>query len=438
MKRIFSFSLIFLFLIFSRLTFFALADDSSVLVIEINDTIDQSTVELIKGGFAEGKNLDVEAIVITLDTPGGGVQQTYDIAEMIYNSPIPVIGYVYPRGSVAWSAGTFILMSTHIAAMSNNTIIGSCQPVTITFEGTKTVNDSKIINALVEWIQERARMYDRNETLAKEFITLNRNINSTLAEEYGIVEFISPSIDSLLEKIDGYTAKTSKGDVILNTKDANQIIYNPSLAVQLMKILSNPILTSLLLMLGIFCILFGISSPGFGAEVFGVIAILLSLLGSGFAISTLTIIFLIIGCFLLIIEIFVIPGFGVIGIGGIISLVLGFILLVPNYSPPNKEWMISMDWINNVILLFIVVAILLSIFFVFLLYKVIEIRGKKKAVGVFIGEKATTIDAITPEKPGYVRFKGEYWKATSDSSIEPNIKVIIVGKDESTLIVKKI
>ena len=189
-------------------------------------------------------------------------------------------------------------------------------------------------------------------------------------------------------------------------------------------------------MLGIFALIFGISTPGFGAEVFGVIAILLALVGLGFSIPSLSIIFIIIGTLLLIIEIFATPGFGVIGIGGIICLLIGSIFLVPSYSPPTTEWMISMNWINEAIIVLVVAAALIAVFFAFLLYKVIQIRKKKAVVGTFIGEKAKTIDRITPNTPGYVRFKGEYWQATSDIIIEPNTKVIIVEKDESTLIVK--
>jgi len=190
-------------------------------------------------------------------------------------------------------------------------------------------------------------------------------------------------------------------------------------------------------MLGIFALIFGISSPGFGAEVFGVVAILLSLVGSGFAVSTLGIIFIVVGCLLLIIEIFVTPGFGVIGIGGTICLVMGSIFFIPSYSTYSlKKWMITMDPLNDIIILLVVVGLLLAIFFGFLLYKVIQIRNKKAAVGTFVGEKAKTIDRIIPGKPGYIRFKGEYWQATSDTTIEPNTKVIVVDKDGSTLIVK--
>ena len=421
-------SLIFLFFIFSFLG--SAVQASNVLVVEVTDTIDQYTVEIFKESLKQAKSENSEAIILLLDTPGGGLDQTFEIADIINESEIPFVGYVYPQGSAAWSAGTFILMCTHVAAMADHTQIGSAQPVEITLEGSKLVNDSKRINALVGWIEIRAEMHNRNKTAAAKFITENLNLNATSALKSQVIEFASPSIDQLLKDINGTIVVTTRGEIILNTINAKKINYSPSIGIQIMKFFSNPLLTSLLFMLGIFAIIFGISSPGFGAEVFGVIAILLSLIGSGFAISALSIIFIIIGCLLLIIEIFATPGFGVIGIGGIICLLFGGMFLIPNYS---TEWAISMDWINQAIIILIAAAVIIAIFFAFLLYKVIEVRRKKAAVGTFIGETAKTIDRLTPDKPGYVRFKGELWNATSDTTIEPNTKVIIVEKDESTL-----
>jgi membrane-bound serine protease (ClpP class) len=427
-------SLIFLLFIFFFLSFSTIAQSSNVLVVEITDTIDQSTVEILKESIQQANNENSEAIILLLDTPGGGLQQTFDIADIINESEIPVVGYVYPTGSYAWSAGTFILMSTHIAAMADYTIIGSAQPVEITAEGTKYITEPKIINALVSWIQTRAEMRGRNQTTAAKFITENLDLNATSAKEYGVIEHVSSSINQLLLDINGTSVSTSKGTVVLNTAGAEEIVFSPSIGVQIMKFFSNPLLTALLLMLGIFALIFGISSPGFGAEIFGAIAILLSLIGSGFAISILSIIFIIIGCLLLIIEIFATPGFGVIGIGGVILLLLGGIFLIPSYS--TMEWAISMDWINDAIIVMVAAAVIISVFFVFLLYKVIQIRSKKAQVGTFIGEKAKTVDRITPDKPGYIRFKGELWQATSDTTIEPNTKVIVIEKEESTLKVK--
>jgi membrane-bound serine protease (ClpP class) len=277
-------------------------------------------------------------------------------------------------------------------------------------------------------------MYGRNQTLVKEFITQNRNVNATDAKNNGVIDVVAVSIDQLLEEIDGRNVTTAAGTITLQTKNAEQISYSPSLSIAVYKIISNPILTSLLLMLGIFALLIGISTPGYGAEVFGVIAILLSLIGSGFSVSTFAIIFIIIGSLLLVVEIFVLPGFGVVGIGGIICLIIGSIFLIPSY--PTRKWLISREYMTDAMVIMLVVIVFFAIFFAFLLYKVLQIRKKKPSVGKFAGETAVTIEKITPEKPGFVRFKGEYWQAKSEMVIEPNMKVVIVDKDETTLIVK--
>jgi len=428
------FFLIFFLFFLITLSNTVVAADTSALVIEMSDTIDQSSVELLKSGLVEAERQADDLIILTLSTPGGGATQTFEIADIIQNSSIPIVGFVYPKGAYAWSAGTFILMSTHLAAMADNTIIGSCQPVTIGIEGSTPINDSKTINALVSWMQERASMYGRNITLAKEFITKNRNVNATTALDLGAIEFTASSLGDLLNTIDGATVMTAEGEEIISSSNASIIRFSPPFQIGLLKTISNPILTSLLFMLGVFALIFGISSPGYGAEVFGVIAILLSLFGSGFAVSELSLIFIGIGALLLFIELFVTPGFGVIGIGGVICFILGSIFLIPTYS--SREWVIAVEWIDTLMIIIIAAGILISIFFIFLLYKVLEIRTKKKAIGEFIGETAVTIDPLQPGTIGYVRFKGELWKAKSSMTIEKDKKVKITEKDGATLFVE--
>ena len=427
-------SLFFFILFFLFLSNSIVVANPSVLIVEMKDTIDQSSVELLKSAIKDAENQGDEVIILTLNTPGGGVAETFVIADIIQNSSIPIIGFVSPKGAYAWSAGTFILMSTHLAAMTDHSIIGSCQPVEIGITGSKAINDSKTINALVSWLQERASIYGRNRTLAKDFITQNRNVNSSTALSLGVIEFTASSVNDLLEQIDGSVIVTVDGNKTLATANASIVQFSPPFQIILLKIISNPILTSLLFMLGVFALIFGISSPGFGAEVFGVIAILFSLIGSGFSIPELSLIFLGIGAVLLFIEFFVTPGFGVIGAGGVICFIVGSIFLIPTYS--SREWVISMDYIQTGIVVVIAAGVLISVFFVFLLYKVLEVRNKKKAMGVFIGETAFTVDILQPQKTGYVRFKGELWKAESNEFIEKDVKVKIIKKDGSLLTVE--
>jgi len=424
---------LFFFLLF-LVSAISCARSSDVLVAEVSGTIDEAQWELVQEVLREADNTNVEAIIMLLDTPGGGVDQTFSIADAIRESTIPVVGYVYPNGATAWSAGTLLLISTHVAVMAENTIIGSAQPVMLTPLGTQMVNDSKTINALVSWIQERARMYNRNASIAGEFITKNVNLNETQALAYGVIEYTASSLEELLTSIDGTVVETADGNHTLSTADASVDYFAPSFKVDILRVISNPIISSLLLLIGILSLIFGLQSPGLGAEVFGVIAIILSLVGSGLGLTVIGIIFLLIGCILLLVEVFVIPGFGFVGVGGLISLIIGSLFLIPTY--PTHRWLIAMDYIQQVLVIIAVVAVLCAIFFGFLFYKFLQIHKQKTHMGVFVGEQAKTIDRITPDNPGYVLFKGEYWQARSDETIEPKTKVIIVQKDETTLVVK--
>lgn len=433
MKRYILFILSFLCFLLS-FSHVAMADDPSVLVVELTDTIDNISVEIFTNAMREAEDMDASAVILVLDTPGGGLQETFDIADVIDQSTIPVIGFVYPEGASAWSAGTFLLLSTHVAVMADHSIIGSCQPVEISFTGTRFINESKTINALVQWLTERASIHGRNTSLAEEFIRVNRNVNASTALSLNAIEFTANSVSELLINVDGTMVETASGEVVLRTENNSIIWFTASFQTSLMKLLSNPVLSSLLLMLGIFSLLAGISAPGYGAEVFGVVAILLSLIGSGFAVTEFSILFIVIGGLLLVLELLVIPGFGIVGIGGIICLIIGSVFLIPTY--PNQQWVISMAWVDTFLVVLIVAVVLFAAFFLFLLYKVLEVRKKKRVVGEFVGETALTIDRLTPGEVGYVRFKGELWQALSDQVIEKNIKVKITGKDGAILNVR--
>ncbi|HDD56985.1 MAG TPA: nodulation protein NfeD [Thermoplasmatales archaeon] len=423
--------LVFLFILFLFSSFLAQAESKTVLVAEIDGPITQATVELVEESidYAESRGLD--ALIFTIDTPGGGLDETHKIVELIEQSNVPIIGYVYPTGATAWSAGTFVLLSTDIAVMKNHTVIGSCQPVEMTMTGSRPINESKYINALTEWIRSIAAENGRNASIAERFITENLNLNASNALKYNVIEFISPSIDTLLRQINGTHVKGK----ILATKDAKIEYYSPSPAFHLVSVLSNPALSSILLIIAIFSIIFGIHTPGHGAEVFGVIALILALIGMGFSVPVISAFFLIVGFVLIIIEIFITPGFGFIGTGGIIAILLGSILLVPSYS--NMRWLISSEYQNILLLFAIVPTILIAAFFVFALYKVMIIRGKKPVLNRFVGEKAETLDEITPTKTGYVRYRGEYWLAKSAEGRIPARKKVIIEKKEGPILIVK-
>ena len=339
-----------------------------VLVLEISEAITPASDDIIADAIEKAENENFEALVISLDTPGGGLDETQVIIRTIENASVPVIGYV-PESGKAWSAGTLILMGTDIAAMAPFTVIGSAQPVQMSAEGTKPIKDEKIINALVKFSVATASKHGRNETFAEEVITKNKNLDAQEALETGVIEYIAPSIPNLLAQTDGQQVKGKT----LQTENAEIENYEPPLSLSLLRLISNPIISSLLLTLGIYGLIFGISSPGAGAEVFGIISIALGLIGTGFDINIGAIFLILLGIGLLIIEIKV-PGFGIFGLAGLISLIIGSILLVPMGS----ENIYTPEFRRVLALTVVAPTIVFGLFLVFAIYKVTEIEIKNR------------------------------------------------------------
>lgn len=403
------------------------ATENRVLVLEIAESITPASDNLIADAIEIAENGNYEAFVITLDTPGGGLEETQIIIKAIENTTVPVIGFV-PESGKAWSAGTLILMGTDIAAMAPYTVIGSAQPVKMSAEGTVPVEDDKIINALVKFSVETARKHGRNETFAEEVITKNRNLNDEEALEYGVIEYRASSIPDLVAQVDGENVKGRN----LQTANAEIETYEPPFHLLFLKIISNPILSSLLLTIGLYGIIFGISNPGAGAEILGIIAIVLGLIGTGFDINIAAFFLILVGAGLLILELNS-PGFGIFGLAGLISLVIGSLFLVPL----GEKNIYTPEFTRLLVLAIVTPTVVIGLFLVYAVYKVAEIRKKKPVIGTIIGDTARTIDAVSPEKAGFVRYKGEYWKARSEEEIEVDQEVEIIGKEREVLVVKR-
>ncbi len=406
------------------------AEQQKVLVLDISDSITPVSDDIVADAIAFAENDDYEALVITLNTPGGGLDETLDIIEQIAATDVPVIGFVYPEGTKAWSAGTLILISTDIAAMAPYTIIGSAQPVTVTASGTEPVEEAKIINALVKRATENAKKHDRNQTAAEEFITKNLNLDADTALEYDVVEYVSPSIADLMAQVDGQEVKGK----VLNTDGADITYYEPSLRLAFMNIISNPIVSSLLLLLGVYAIILGISNPGFGAELFGIVAIALGLIGTGFDVNIGALFLIIVGVILLVLE-FQAPGFGVFGIAGFVCIIAGSVLLAPTDFPRNYT---PAEFQRTLIISVSAPTVILGIFLVFIIYKVFEVRRKRPLFGELIGDSAQALDTIGNGQEGYILHHGQHWKARSSDMIEKGDKVKILEKDGVVLVVEKL
>ena len=406
------------------------ASQGCVLVVDLDDTITPASDDIIAEAIAEAEEMECQALMVVLDTPGGGLAETTEITRLIERTDLPVIGYVYPPGATAWSAGTIILLSTDVAAMAPNTIIGSAQPVQIGPTGAEPVNDSKIINAMVALAEEKARMHQRNVTAAREFVVSNLNLNAETALDHGVIDLVSPNPASLLEQVDGLLVKNRT----LSTKNAEIIRYQPSPRLLVQKILSDPLLAGLLVLVGLYALVFGLSNPGLGAELLGVIVLTLGLIGLGFSVNIGAVFLLLLGLGLILMELNS-PGFGIFGMAGLICLIAGSVLLVPISSP---EWSMPADYKQRMLLAMMAPSAVIGAFFVFALYKVAEARRRPPSIGKIVGEEAEALDRIDPR--GHVMFNGEYWVAESAESeevIEPGEVVVIVGKERTRLKVRK-
>ncbi len=404
------------------------AASSPVLAVQIDDAITPASDDIFRAAVQEAEAGDYQALILLLDTPGGGLTETTSIIKQIEETRLPVIAYVFPKGATAWSAGTLILQGSDLAAMAPHTIIGSAQPVQLSpLGGTEPINDSKTTNAIVALIEEKARMHGRNTTAAKEFVLSNLNLNADDAKKWGVVEYISPTPEDLLNQINGSKVKK----ITLNTSGSSVDYFEPPLNLQFLKILSDPTIAGLLMLVGLYALIFGLSSPGVGAEAFGVVALAMGLIGLGFNVNLGAIFLLLLGVGLILAELHS-HSFGILAVAGLICVVVGSILFVPTSFP---QWYVPGSYQQSMAFAIILPSLILGGFLAFALYKVAEARFAPPVLGQVIGEEAEVLDRLDPG--GYVLLKGEYWQAEADETVEKGEKVKIVAKDGSKLLVRR-
>jgi membrane-bound serine protease (ClpP class) len=406
-----------------------------VVTVNVNGEINYGTEYLIKEALDEAEKLDAPLIMI-LDTPGGLLASADDIIKYIRNSNVPVIGFVYPTGAQAWSAGTLILMATHIAAMAPGTLIGAAQPVLYdpTTGEYRPINESKIINPIVGIITSLAKDRGRNTTAAELFVKKNLYLTAEQALKYHVVEVIARSVDELLVKINGWNVTLDTGRVyILHTYGASVIRYGGSIRVYIVRALSDPIVNSLVATIGVLTLIFGILSGHYLVIPLAIGLIILSLIGAGFSINAVSLALLIIGAIALGIELFT-PGFGILGFTGIILIALS-IALLPILNP---GWLVSPQYQATLFWTGASIGIGLGAFTGFIIYKVVRVkRQPPKLETIPLNRIGKALDDIGPDKPGFIIVNGEYWRAISDEEIKRGEQVIIIGKEGPLLKIRK-
>ncbi|MDO9536622.1 MAG: nodulation protein NfeD [Bacillota bacterium] len=405
---------------------------ADIILLELRGVITSGQAAFIQRQLDELDPNNVQAVLILMDTPGGLVDATLDLNRAFGTVPVPVIVFVHPSGAIAASAGAFILVSSDIAAMAPGTTVGAAMPVALSPGGAEQAEE-KTINFLAGHMRSLARQKGRPGDIAERFVTENLTLDSFEAEEQGIIDFTADNVTVLLEKLDGWEGEKGGRPFTLNTAGARLVEKEMILQERLQDKVSDPQIAFLLLMVGGMGLYFGLGMPGtIVPETLGGIALLLGIYGLGlFDTNTTGIIFIVLGFSLLVTEIFT-AGFGILGIGGGVSLLIGAILL-------PSEPLMAADWYSSFRATAIGLALAVSVLSFLIVMVLIRSRRIWKSSGDFFAHaaKAIVIEELSPH--GTVRMRGEYWKAYSydGSTVLEGSEVDVLKQDGLTLIVRK-
>jgi len=406
-----------------------------VVVIGLEGTLTAGTGQYIRESLEQAVEQNAGALLIRLDTPGGLVDATLDVIKDLLNAPIPVITYVHPSGGIAASAGTFVLLAGHAAAMSPGTTIGAAMPVMMQPGGGEQQEaDDKTVRFLAGHITNIAETRGRPAEIAERFVTENLTLGAEQALEEGVIDQVAENIPALLEQLHGTHVTVAGQETELSTRDAELVELEMTTRQRIMNFISNPQVAFLLFMLGIYGIFFGLNMPGtFVPETLGVVALILALFGLGmFEVNALGAVLIVVAVVLFVLEAFT-PTFGFFTAGGVAALIAGALLL-------PVEPMMPSEWFQTFLVTVLGMAVVTAGFFILVITKIVRIRSAPTmhdTLGMN-GYEGVTVDGLAPV--GTVKIRGEWWNARSASEqpIAPGTTVRVTGERGMELLVEPV
>jgi membrane-bound serine protease (ClpP class) len=399
-----------------------------VSTLKLDGVISPVTVRLVEAALARAQAERSGALVLELDTPGGLERSMRVICQRLLNADLPVIVYVSPTGSRAASAGVFITMAAHVAAMAPATNIGAAHPVAIS-GGVDKESMKKIENDAAAFARSIALQRGRNADWAERAVRQSVSITEREAVKLKVVDLVAESLPDLLEKIDGRTVKTARGPVTLATRGAVVKPIEIGFRDRVLNVITDPNVAYILMMLGMLGLFFELSNPGVILPgVIGGISIILAF----FAFQTLPINFaglllILFGVVLLIAEIKVVSH-GILAIGGIVAMALGSIML---FDAPELDVRVSW-WVITP-----TVAVTAGVF-LFMIAAGIRALRARSIVGVpaLVGQLGVARETLAPE--GQVQVQGELWRAVvRGTPVEQGTRVRVLDVKGLTLTVEK-
>lgn len=408
------------------------AQAASVYVTEIDGVVSAGTVDVVRNSVSAAEEGGHDALLVEINTDGGLVKATREINQEMSNSDVPVVTYVTPRGGRAFSAGTFILMNGHVAAMAPETQIGAATPIQLGTRGEPNPAEQKVVNAMAVYLRDIAESRSRNATRAEQYVLEGETDTSRSAVERGVVDLVASSRDGLLHEIDGRTVQVKDEEVTLETAGASVTVHEPSPSAGLKDLISDPQVVFLLFTIGLLGIWFGIQNPGLGAEVVGVVSLVLALYGMGtFSSSTLAVVLIGLSAVLFVAELLT-PTFGFLAAAGILTLLIGGLML-------PSEPLMPRNWYGQFTLTVAGASIGLGGFALFAAAKILEAREKTPFIRekLLVGSTGEVVDTVEPGGEGKIRARGSIWSATSDHRFEPGDRVEVTDMRGLTVVVEE-
>ncbi len=404
-----------------------------VISITVDGSINPASASYIERGIKKAEKENAQCIILNLNTPGGLLKSTRTIVSAIMEAKLPVVVYVNPPGAHAGSAGVFITMAAHIAAMAPATNIGAAHPVLSNGQMDSTMN-KKATNDAVAFIRTIAEKRNRNADWAEQAVRESESITGIIAVQKQVVDLVATSTKELLKELDGRTIQLSRSTVTLKTATAGVEQVDMTLGEKLMNVFSDPNLAYILLMIGFYGILFELYNPGaIFPGVVGGIGLILGLYAlNALPVNYAGLALILFGIILLILEIKV-TSYGLLTIGGVVSLVLGSLMLIKE-DPIFPLLKISLP-------LIITTVGLTVLFFLFILRAGVKAQLAKPVTGIegFIGETGVVLKDLDPV--GSIRVHGEIWEAhikTSAEKIEAGALVRVLEEKNFRLTVERV
>jgi len=401
---------------------------AEVLVVTLNGVINPVAAENITRAVRKASDMKAQALVVELDTPGGLDTSMRSIVKEISGSAVPVIVFVSPTGARAASAGAFITLAAHVAAMAPGTNIGAAHPVAVGEKMDKVMAE-KATNDAAAYIKSIAEQHGRNVKWAEDAVRKSVSATEGEALKLRIIDLISKDTASLLADVDGRKVKTSQGERILTTRNTRIVRDEAGLRDRILNLISDPTVAYMLMLLGFYGLFFELTNPG---AVFPGVMGAISLILAFYAFQTLPVnyaglLLILLGLILFLLEVKV-ASYGMLTVGGIASIVLGSLML---FDSPSPFYRLSLSII-------IPTSLVTALFFAFTVRLGYRAHQRKPVTGSegLLGLEGVTTSDVTPAG-GMVRVHGEFWSAVSDEPIQKGQRVIVEGMKGLTLKVKR-